>query len=491
MKLIHSVRTPIELALKGLVTAALLVGLHSPALAQDQCDLTSECQSLFGSQATDCANSWSSSSVCMCGGQRCDELDDGGDTDPGSDNRYSVPGYVQAEDYARFSDTTAQNLGGEYRQDAVDIQTTTDNGGEYNVGWIETNEWLEYDLSVQTAGAYEAKIRVASNPGGGLFTLEIDGSQRAGGIQVSATGGWQSWQTLTVDLGQLSAGNHTLRVQVQSGGFNLNWFELAQAGGDNGGGSEMIGHFDASQDLLLANYDLRPDPDDLHTVAAFATMLHDSRFQNVNYHAVAGAYGTQGGTYIEAEHLFNLAFGNNRWSDAHNNRSGALNEVYGIASSVLSSGGDIWIQEAGQSDFSADLVRRIQQDMPGINTQQRIHLVQHSNWNQDQTTNADLTYVQNQTDYRKIDDGNSVGNGSPGFNSKDTSQWSRVLNDSQVGDIWAEAKRVADYSIEHHPGWKNPTIRDGGMDFSDTVEDTWIFGFNHLHNHQSFFDEFL
>ncbi|WP_020208751.1 carbohydrate-binding protein [Gilvimarinus chinensis] len=478
--------TIINFLTRAVAVTALSSGFCASALAEDQCNYTAQCKTTFGEQATDCANSRSLFSVCMCGSSPCSETQP---TDPDPENTIPVPGFIQAQDYHRYSDTTEQNLGGEYRNDGVDIQSTADNGGQYNVGWTAANEWLEFDINVQQAGNYSAKVRVASQPGGGLYTLEIDGQARGNAANVGATGGWQSWQTQKIALGNLSAGAHTLRLQIQAGNFNINWIELAQDSDTTP--TPMIGRFDPAQDLLLANFDSRPDPDDIHTVAAVATILSDSRFSAVNYHAVAGAYGTQGGTFIEADHLFNIAFGANRWSDAHSNYAGALNTVYQKVSGVLNNGGDIWIQEAGQSDFSADLVRRVKQNMGGINTNARIHVIQHSEWNQDKTTPADLTYVRNNTDYQKISDGNSQNNGTPGFNSKDTSQWNRVLNHSRVGAIWAEAKRVADYSIEHHPGWKNPSIQAGGMDFSDTVEDTWIFGFNNLKNHVSFFDEFL
>lgn len=38
----------------------------------DQCDTTAQCKTLFGDNASDCSNSASAQSVCMCGNQRCD-----------------------------------------------------------------------------------------------------------------------------------------------------------------------------------------------------------------------------------------------------------------------------------------------------------------------------------------------------------------------------------------------------------------------------------
>ncbi|MGL1903988.1 MAG: hypothetical protein OCC49_17755 [Fibrobacterales bacterium] len=54
--------------------------------------------------------------------------------------RISLPGKLEVEDYVRFSDNTPENLGGEFRNDAVDIQHTEDTGGRYNVGWVASGE---------------------------------------------------------------------------------------------------------------------------------------------------------------------------------------------------------------------------------------------------------------------------------------------------------------------------------------------------------------
>ena len=49
----------------------------------DQCNTTSQCKAIYGNSATDCLNSQSSNSICMCGSQRCDA---GGGDDGGGGN---------------------------------------------------------------------------------------------------------------------------------------------------------------------------------------------------------------------------------------------------------------------------------------------------------------------------------------------------------------------------------------------------------------------
>jgi len=45
----------------------------SQVTSGDQCDLTSQCRAIYGDRATDCANSRSDQSICMCGSSPCSE----------------------------------------------------------------------------------------------------------------------------------------------------------------------------------------------------------------------------------------------------------------------------------------------------------------------------------------------------------------------------------------------------------------------------------
>jgi len=58
--------------------------------------------------------------------------------------------------------------------------------------------------------------------------------------------------------------------------------------------SQESGNFDIGKDLLLAHFDCKTDVDDLQSAAALVTLLSESEYSQINYHAVAGAYGIQG-----------------------------------------------------------------------------------------------------------------------------------------------------------------------------------------------------
>jgi hypothetical protein len=149
-----------------------------------------------------------------------------------------TPIKIQAEDFVGggegvgYHDVDTANLGGKYRTgEGVDIETTTDTGGGYNVGYTKAGEWLKYTATVATAGTYSIDFRVASAGAGGTFHLEVDGVNVTGALAVPNTGGWQSWQTITRSGISLSAGTHTFRLVFDangSSGFvgNFNWLQI-------------------------------------------------------------------------------------------------------------------------------------------------------------------------------------------------------------------------------------------------------------------------
>ena len=244
--------------------------------------------------------------------------------------------------------------------------------------------------------------------------------------------------------------------------------------------------FNLSKDLLLAHYDCKTDVDDLHSVAAFATLLSTKPYAGLNFHAVSGAYGIQKGLYVPPNDLFAAAFGS-KWSDAHNDFDTALEEVYQQVHLTLEKGGDIWIADAGQSDFSAALSKKVAANYPTLRIQDRIVLVQHSNWNQDVTDPDDLTYVRTHINYYKIPDGNALDNGTPGFKSDDEVNWRIQLTKKQQ-EIWQMAIDIANQYNGVDGRYLNTAIDSGGLDFSDFSEIWWILGLEDIRDTNGYFE---
>ena len=247
--------------------------------------------------------------------------------------------------------------------------------------------------------------------------------------------------------------------------------------------------FDRDNDLLLVQYDCKTDVDDLHSIAAFASIIADPPFSNISYHAVAGAYGIQEGLYVPPNDLFEAAFGNN-WTDAHADIELAVEKVKEIVVTCLGNGGDIWIAEAGQSDFSALLIRSLQDGFQNPELRSRVHIVQHSNWNEESTDPLSLEFVKHNTDYQKIPDGNESENGTPGFRSPDHLDWINSIADPKLKQIWQLASDLSTKYNGKEGRYLNEAIDAGGLDFSDTSEVCWILGINDLTDSHDFFERF-
>ncbi|MEO1801766.1 MAG: carbohydrate-binding protein [Cyanobacteria bacterium J06629_2] len=132
---------------------------------------------------------------------------------------------VETEDYNDYSDSTAGNSGGEYRDDDVDLGVSGDVGGGYTVGWISEGEYLTYSVDVPEDGAYQVVGRVASNVDRNhSFDVSIDGQSTT--VNFGSTGGWQAWSDAAGGSVELSAGTHELRLDLGSSGFNVNYIDL-------------------------------------------------------------------------------------------------------------------------------------------------------------------------------------------------------------------------------------------------------------------------
>ena len=141
-----------------------------------------------------------------------------------------VPGRIEAENFdtspkqKAYWDLDESNNGGAYRQTGVDIQDCLEGG--YNLGWLETNEWLEYTVNVEKAGNYDIICRTGSPNDGAKLRVEFDGVDQTGTLEVVNTGDWQNYTNLIKKNVRLEAGQHKLKVVIENGGFNLNYVEV-------------------------------------------------------------------------------------------------------------------------------------------------------------------------------------------------------------------------------------------------------------------------
>jgi hypothetical protein len=149
-----------------------------------------------------------------------------------------IPGTVQAENYdtggqgVAYNVTSINGTDNGYRSDGVDLEATSDTGGGVDLGWTSGTQWFRYTVNVATAGTYTVSFRVAGGQGAVTDAFHISnasGTNLSGNVNVPNTGGWQTWATVTASV-TLPAGQQTLTLNQDNGGWNLNYMGFASSG---------------------------------------------------------------------------------------------------------------------------------------------------------------------------------------------------------------------------------------------------------------------
>lgn len=221
--------------------------------------------------------------------------------------------------------------------------------------------------------------------------------------------------------------------------------------------------FDPELDLLSLHYDHAPDKDDGHSAAADRTMLeslHGREWIGQHVLAVSGAYGKNAKRFNAKSDTVMDATWNpcGGWLAGHTEREAVVATMVERWASTLSNGGDVWVKEGGQSDITADVVKLLKLKMPDLDTPTRIHVVQHSTWNEKKTTDAALAYTKQETRYVRIRDANAYLNVKRGDAAFEKAARTHPI----FGDAWRAA-------FDYYP----PRHR---LDFSDTGELMHILG---------------
>lgn len=225
--------------------------------------------------------------------------------------------------------------------------------------------------------------------------------------------------------------------------------------------------FNPEKDLISLHYDHAPDRDDGHSAAADRTILETmfpERWLRRHVIPVSGAYGKNKNSFRRDSDLVMRAAWDEPggWIAAHDDWNAATKALVKRWARTLEGGGDVWIKEGGQSDISAAAIRAIKKTCPDIDTTRRIHLVQHSNWNENQTSNEALAYVKKEADYIRIKDANRYLNRKGG----DAEFQKAALAHPFFSGAWEAAFKY--YDPEHR------------LDFSDSGELMHILGLGEL-----------
>lgn len=163
------------------------------------------------------------------------------------DIRFEIPGRVEAENYFAMS--------------GVQPEETDDVDGFLNMGNTEAGDYLDYNITA-VGGDYPLILRVASNSGvQNTATILIDDVETAT-ISFEPTGGWQTWIDISEDI-SISEGDHTVRIRIDEGAFNINWFRIGNEVVDNNPVAIINSDVEQGQIDLTVNFDASEsyDPD--------------------------------------------------------------------------------------------------------------------------------------------------------------------------------------------------------------------------------------
>ena len=148
----------------------------------------------------------------------------------------ALPGRIEAERFDNggegfaFHDSDTVNSGGQFRTTGVDIEANTDGYAGHHLGWLNADEWLSYSVNMTRSANYGFTFRVASPNAGKTFYIEVDDKRATPDIVVPQTGSWNNWQNVAWTKVYLTQGAHKIRLVSKTDGFNLNWFDVWDAG---------------------------------------------------------------------------------------------------------------------------------------------------------------------------------------------------------------------------------------------------------------------
>jgi hypothetical protein len=133
-------------------------------------------------------------------------------------HRLPLPGTLRAENYSVNS--------------GFSFEACSDLGGGQNAGWTDPGDYLEFLVKIGAKAVYRITYRYSCNSANAQAQLSLtdNGIEPLHTVTFTTTGGWQSWNSVSV-TDSLPAGLKTIRITALTSGFNLNWIEFSKISG--------------------------------------------------------------------------------------------------------------------------------------------------------------------------------------------------------------------------------------------------------------------
>ena len=256
-------------------------------------------------------------------------------------------------------------------------------------------------------------------------------------------------------------GEHSVSISGRSPGFAISALTVTIAGASVPVEEPEVP--DNGTILYSLHHDFAPDTDDFMAITANRMIADEFNLEPM---VVIGTYGNSlkhlfvNSSINHTRSLFPLAF------DAHNDRANTIDIVSDRWATRIASGGSVRVSDGGPSDFTADVLRHMALTNPNID-RKKIIVVQHSHgFNEDNTSAANVAYIIQHADYRRIDNGNLGGNSTADFNNSST--------DGQCVSLLSAANSTPYGSQWQFSASLLPNNRK--CDFSDSVEFLYTLG---------------
>jgi endoglucanase len=186
---------------------------------------------------------------------------------------------IEAEDYIDNSGTQKE--------------TTSDEGGGENIGYVDIDDWLTYNLDVSYDGFYDVTIRHAGYAGD--IDIIIDG-EFVKNITFPATADWQVWENYVFELA-LTEGLNELKLTFNAVGTNLNWYQFDWNRG--------LG----VQDHTMNSLNIFPIPADDYITIEFGSVIRNGEIQVFSVEGKKLIHQTTNGSSFQRIDVSGLAAG--------------------------------------------------------------------------------------------------------------------------------------------------------------------------------------
>ena len=149
--------------------------------------------------------------------------------------------YIEAEDFDEggpevayhdsdkktFAQSSERDITAFRPLEHVDFTQCEACGGGYYVSHTSAGEWLSYEIRISTKDEYQLDARVNSNKDSGQLRFKFESAGHAYGKVMTAFPRVSGWHTLRIGSVVLAEGDYTLRVAIDKGNIDLDWFRLS------------------------------------------------------------------------------------------------------------------------------------------------------------------------------------------------------------------------------------------------------------------------